>query len=154
MIKHRHILCYDTKPFVPLFTRFTLDFENIQMDEYLTNTILGARHYLMKEDPKSLPRCRIILKMYEVYIYHYFISLVMKFLTIYGIETVPIVHLLTQLFLYFCRLYILDKLMSMGFYFLIGWLIVSTSDAASAALDAVVSFASSVIPFVREVKNH
>lgn len=94
--------------------RYFLDFEKIDMESYLTNTILGARHYLMKEDPKSLPRCRVILKI----------------------------------------LYILDKLVSFGFYFLLAWIVVSSSDKASAALDSVISVAQSALPFIRNVHHN
>lgn len=42
---------------------FTLDFEGIAIIPYLTNTVLGARTYLLKENPKSLPRARRTLMM-------------------------------------------------------------------------------------------
>jgi fatty acyl-CoA reductase len=43
---------------------FFTDFEVVDDDEYITNTVLGARQYCLKEPPSSLPRCRRNLKMY------------------------------------------------------------------------------------------
>lgn len=42
---------------------FTLDFEKIDCVEYVATCVLGARHYLLKEDPASLPRSRKLLKV-------------------------------------------------------------------------------------------
>lgn len=40
-------------------TTFNMDFLSLPIDEYLKNCVLGARQYCMKEDLKSLPRCRM-----------------------------------------------------------------------------------------------
>lgn len=42
---------------------YNLDFEKIDIVSYLTDCVLGARQYLMKEDLSTLPRCRQILKV-------------------------------------------------------------------------------------------
>uniref|UniRef100_A0A146M6I1 Fatty acyl-CoA reductase n=2 Tax=Lygus hesperus TaxID=30085 RepID=A0A146M6I1_LYGHE len=42
---------------------FNIEFESVSMIPYLTNCILGARHFILKEDPKSLPRSRVLLKV-------------------------------------------------------------------------------------------
>uniref|UniRef100_A0A8D8T7M0 Fatty acyl-CoA reductase n=1 Tax=Cacopsylla melanoneura TaxID=428564 RepID=A0A8D8T7M0_9HEMI len=47
---------------------FSLEFEKVDQIPYMRNCILGARHYCMKEDPKTLPRSRRILKI--MYILH------------------------------------------------------------------------------------
>lgn len=43
------------------FTSFNLLFK-INWDEYIGHYILGARHFLLKEKPDSLPRARILLR--------------------------------------------------------------------------------------------
>ena len=48
---------------------FSIDFEKMDTIPYLTDCTLGARTYLMKEDPSSLPRCRRNLKMYVVHLF-------------------------------------------------------------------------------------
>lgn len=53
----------------------------IDWDEYIRSYILGARHYLLKEKPETLPKARVLLQ----------------------------------------RLYVLDKVVSILFYGLIGW---------------------------------
>lgn len=45
---------------------FSIDFEKVETTPYLTDCVLGARMYLMKEDPSSLPRCRRNLKILYV----------------------------------------------------------------------------------------
>lgn len=47
---------------------FSLDFEKVDQIPYMRNCILGARQYCMKEDPKTLPRSRRILKV--MYLLH------------------------------------------------------------------------------------
>lgn len=42
---------------------FPINTDGFDLNEYLTNCVLGARHFLMKEDPKSLPRQRIMIKL-------------------------------------------------------------------------------------------
>uniref|UniRef100_A0A1B6IPD6 Fatty acyl-CoA reductase C-terminal domain-containing protein n=2 Tax=Homalodisca liturata TaxID=320908 RepID=A0A1B6IPD6_9HEMI len=42
---------------------FAMPFEEVKIEPYMKDCILGARHYLMKEDPASLPRARRTLKM-------------------------------------------------------------------------------------------
>jgi Male sterility protein. len=42
---------------------FFTDFEKIDEDEYLLNSVLGARQYCLKEPLSSIPRCRRNLKM-------------------------------------------------------------------------------------------
>lgn len=37
-------------------------FLQINWDEYIGHYILGARHYLLKEKPESLPQARILLR--------------------------------------------------------------------------------------------
>lgn len=43
---------------------FFTNFEAVNDDQYLVNTVLGARQYCLKEPLSSLPRCRRNLKMY------------------------------------------------------------------------------------------
>ncbi|XP_073974468.1 putative fatty acyl-CoA reductase CG5065 [Rhodnius prolixus] len=88
---------------------FTLDFEGIAIIPYLTNTVLGARTYLLKENPKSLPRARRTLMI----------------------------------------LWILDKIMSFLFYFLILWLLVNYSESARSLLDSTLSLFYH-LPFFRK----
>ncbi|XP_066995062.2 putative fatty acyl-CoA reductase CG5065 [Anabrus simplex] len=45
---------------------FDVDFSSVDEEDYLKNCIIGARHYCMKEDPKSLPRCRRNMKILYV----------------------------------------------------------------------------------------
>lgn len=40
-------------------TQFPMDFFHHSVDEYLEDCIKGARQYCMKEDPSTLPRCRV-----------------------------------------------------------------------------------------------
>lgn len=40
---------------------FELDFQ-INWHEYIGHYILGARHFLLKEKPESLPRARVVLQ--------------------------------------------------------------------------------------------
>ncbi|CAH1394511.1 unnamed protein product [Nezara viridula] len=94
--------------------KFTLDFEKIDMKQYMTSAILGARHFLLKEDPNSIPRSRMILKL----------------------------------------LYVLDRMATVTFYVLLGWILVSCSDTAAAALDSAISAAQSLLPFSRNVEQH
>ncbi|KAL1117018.1 hypothetical protein AAG570_004346 [Ranatra chinensis] len=42
---------------------FNLDFEKVKPAEYIKGCVLGAREFLFKEDPSTLPRSRRILKM-------------------------------------------------------------------------------------------
>lgn len=42
---------------------FPMDFTILSVKEYMKECVLGARQYLMKEDLKTLPRCRIQQKM-------------------------------------------------------------------------------------------
>lgn len=42
---------------------FPLTTEGFEIKPYLKSCVLGARQYLMKEDPKSLPRQRKVLKV-------------------------------------------------------------------------------------------
>lgn len=42
---------------------FNMNFENVDVDEYFKNSILGARQYCLKEDPASLPKARKTLKV-------------------------------------------------------------------------------------------
>jgi fatty acyl-CoA reductase len=42
---------------------FFLNPEDIDDDEFIANTVLGARQYCLKEPLSSLPRCRRNLKM-------------------------------------------------------------------------------------------
>lgn len=42
---------------------FNMDFENMEVDIYFRNCILGARQYCLKEDPASIPRARKTLKV-------------------------------------------------------------------------------------------
>jgi len=91
---------------------FTLDFEKIDPVPYLTDCVLGARQYLMKEDPSTLPRCRRNLKM----------------------------------------LWFLDKVVTVLFYMLLLWFIVSFSDTAKTIMDSALGCFSSV-PFVRSIKQ-
>ncbi|XP_014261584.1 putative fatty acyl-CoA reductase CG5065 [Cimex lectularius] len=65
---------------------FNLDFERVEVDPYLTSCILGARQYLLKEDLKSLPRCRRNLavlwfldKLVSVLFYAFLIWMVINF---------------------------------------------------------------------------
>lgn len=39
--------------------RFPSDFSQLNTDEYLKRIVLGARQYCMKEDPKSIAKCRV-----------------------------------------------------------------------------------------------
>lgn len=42
---------------------FAFPFEKLDDLPYITDCVLGARHYVMKEDPATLPRARRTLKM-------------------------------------------------------------------------------------------
>ncbi|VVC39646.1 Male sterility, NAD-binding,NAD(P)-binding domain,Fatty acyl-CoA reductase, C-terminal [Cinara cedri] len=45
---------------------FNMDFENMEVESYFRNSILGARQYCLKEDPASIPRARRTLKILYV----------------------------------------------------------------------------------------
>ncbi|BES98847.1 Male sterility protein [Nesidiocoris tenuis] len=47
---------------------FNIEFEDVPLIPYLTNCILGARHFILKEDPNSIPRSRILLNV--LWIFH------------------------------------------------------------------------------------
>jgi len=42
---------------------FAMPFEEVETVQYMTDSVLGARHYLMKEDPATIPRARRTLNM-------------------------------------------------------------------------------------------
>lgn len=42
---------------------FPITPEGFKLRPYLTDCVLGARQYLMKENPKTIPRQRIVLKV-------------------------------------------------------------------------------------------
>lgn len=42
---------------------FDMDFEQLDVDLYFQNCILGARQYCLKEDPASIPKSRRMLKV-------------------------------------------------------------------------------------------
>lgn len=42
---------------------FDMNFENLDVELYFENSILGARQYCLKEDPASIPKARRTLKM-------------------------------------------------------------------------------------------
>jgi alcohol-forming fatty acyl-CoA reductase len=42
--------------------KFFCDLTQVDTKEYLKSYILGIRHFLLKEDPKSLPKARTTLK--------------------------------------------------------------------------------------------
>ncbi|KAK9500979.1 hypothetical protein O3M35_002123 [Rhynocoris fuscipes] len=88
---------------------FTLDFEKIEIMSYLTNTVLGARTYLLKEDLKSLPRCRRNLKI----------------------------------------LWVLDKVVTMLFYYFLLWLLFNYSYTAKCILDSTMELIYH-LPFIRQ----
>lgn len=46
----------------------------INWDEYIGNYILGARHYLLKEKPETLPKARVLLR--RLYLLDKFVSLI------------------------------------------------------------------------------
>lgn len=58
------------------FTKF-----KINWDEYLGHYILGARHFLLKEKPDSLPRARILLR--RLYLLDKLVSVLMYGLTVW-----------------------------------------------------------------------
>lgn len=41
--------------------KFNCDLGAIDWDEFLQNYVLGARHYLLKESPESIPQARKLL---------------------------------------------------------------------------------------------
>lgn len=41
--------------------KFNCDLASIDWDEFLQNYVLGARHYLLKETPESIPQARKLL---------------------------------------------------------------------------------------------
>lgn len=45
---------------------FTLEMETIDPETYMIDCILGARHYCLKEDPASIPKCRRNIKILYV----------------------------------------------------------------------------------------
>ncbi|GJQ68244.1 hypothetical protein Trydic_g16857 [Trypoxylus dichotomus] len=57
---------------------FSMDFHQRTVENYLTYCVLGARQYCMKENPKSLWRCRIQLKVL------YVVDTLFKLLLLYG----------------------------------------------------------------------
>lgn len=62
---------------------FSLPFTEfkINWDEYLGHYILGARHFLLKEKPDSLPRARILLR--RLYLLDKLVSVLMYGLTVW-----------------------------------------------------------------------
>lgn len=42
---------------------FSMDFRKATVEEYLSTCVLGTRHYCLKENPNSIPRCRIKQKL-------------------------------------------------------------------------------------------
>ncbi|XP_060535687.1 putative fatty acyl-CoA reductase CG5065 [Cylas formicarius] len=65
---------------------FPMDFNALPIDEYLENSVLGARQYTMKEPPSSLPRCRVqqkvlyvIHKLFVFAMYYYLFYLLSRF---------------------------------------------------------------------------
>jgi fatty acyl-CoA reductase len=52
----KHLNATDTKTFF-------LNYEDVDEDQFIVNTVLGARQYCLKEPLSSLPRCRRNLKM-------------------------------------------------------------------------------------------
>lgn len=42
---------------------YPIDFDAVTVEEYMRRCILGARQYCMKEDLKTLPRCRRVQKL-------------------------------------------------------------------------------------------
>lgn len=58
-------------------TQFPMDFYHHSVDEYLEDCIKGARQYCMKEDPKTLPRCRIQQNL--LFVLHYSLKLAFYF---------------------------------------------------------------------------
>lgn len=42
--------------------KFCCDSRQVDITNYLTNYILGTRHFLLKEKPESLPKARATLK--------------------------------------------------------------------------------------------
>lgn len=43
---------------------FSLAMETVDPESYMIDCILGARHYCLKEDPASIPKCRRNIRMY------------------------------------------------------------------------------------------
>ena len=43
--------------------KFTLAMEAIDPEPYMVDCVLGARHYCLKEDPSSIPKCRRNIQM-------------------------------------------------------------------------------------------
>ncbi|XP_075227399.1 putative fatty acyl-CoA reductase CG5065 isoform X2 [Lycorma delicatula] len=62
---------------------FPLTTDGFDITSYFRESVLGARHFLMKEDPKSLPRQRKILKV--LYVLHKFVSLAFYVFIMYTI---------------------------------------------------------------------
>lgn len=58
-----------------LLVFFCLRRIQINWDEYIGHYILGARHYLLKEKPESLPKARILLK--RLYLLDKFVSIML-----------------------------------------------------------------------------
>lgn len=50
--------------------KFSIDFEKVDPVEYVATCVLGSRHYLLKEDPASIPRARRLLKMYVFFLFY------------------------------------------------------------------------------------
>lgn len=44
---------------------FNFDMRDVDWTKYIQNYILGARHYLLKEKPETLPAARIFLRRYN-----------------------------------------------------------------------------------------
>lgn len=44
------------------FVKFSMDIQSINWCEYIENYVLGVRKYLLKEEPRTLPKARANLK--------------------------------------------------------------------------------------------
>lgn len=68
---------------------FPIELENIDLEEYFKNALLGARQYLMKEPLSSLPRCRIQQKilfvLHKFCVYGFYIYLFWKVFQLAGV---------------------------------------------------------------------
>ncbi|KAI4470299.1 male sterility protein 2-related [Holotrichia oblita] len=58
---------------------FQMNFHRHSVETYFLHSLLGGRHYCLKENPESLPRCRIQQKVL------YIVDKLFKLLLIYGI---------------------------------------------------------------------
>lgn len=84
------------RPFFLSLNALVLYFQ-IDWDSYLCNYILGARHFLLKEKPETLPKARILLrrlylldKLVSVLLYGLLLWLIYSYWNniIYSVETV------------------------------------------------------------------